>query len=70
MASTSFATRSERALVLSIVRDDFGDVAEQVAETLLRSEGLRLSEIAHKLQRRTTLSSSLISEHEVRIEAI
>ncbi|CAH0519101.1 unnamed protein product [Peronospora belbahrii] len=60
-----FATRSERALVLSIVREDFGDVAERVTETLLRSEGLRLPEIAHKLQRQMTsasLSSSSVYE--------
>ncbi|CAI5705585.1 hypothetical protein KXD40_000856 [Peronospora effusa] len=64
---TSFATRSERALVLSIVHEDFGDVAEQVAETLLRSEGLRLSEIVYKLQRRMTSSSSAsISVHEIK----
>lgn len=60
--TAAFATRSERALVLSIVREDFGDVAERVAETLLRSEGLRLPEIAHKLQRQSKSSSSV---HEV-----
>jgi hypothetical protein len=59
----AFATRSERALVLSIVREDLGDVAEKVSETLLRAEGLRLPEIAHKLQRQA--SSSSPSVHEV-----
>ncbi|CAI5745797.1 unnamed protein product [Peronospora destructor] len=62
----SFATRSERALVLSIVREDFGNIAERVAEMLLRSEGLRLPEIAHKLQRRTTSSSVSTSVHEIK----
>ncbi|KAG3183074.1 hypothetical protein PC128_g14364 [Phytophthora cactorum] len=62
----AFATRSERALVLSIVREDFGDVAEKVAEALLRSEGLRLAEIAHKLQRQTAASSSAPSVHEIK----
>ncbi|CAH0482254.1 unnamed protein product [Peronospora belbahrii] len=62
-----FATRSERALVLSIVREDFGDVAERVTETLLRSEGLRLPEIAHKLQRQmTSASSSSSSVYEIK----
>ncbi|KAK1934243.1 DNA-directed RNA polymerase III subunit RPC3 [Phytophthora citrophthora] len=58
----AFATRSERALVCSIVREDFGDVAESVATTLLRSEGLRLAEIAHKLQRK----ASAPSVHEIK----
>lgn len=53
----AFATRSERALVLRIVHEDFGDVAERVAETLLRSEGMRLAEITHKLQRQSMASS-------------
>ncbi|ETK80479.1 hypothetical protein L915_13855 [Phytophthora nicotianae] len=61
-----FATRSQRTLVLSIVREDFGDVAENVAEALLRSEGMRLAEIAHKLQRQTTASSSAPSVHEIK----
>ncbi|KAF4029623.1 RNA polymerase III subunit RPC82 [Phytophthora infestans] len=62
----AFATRSERALVLSIVREDFGDVAEKVVETLLRAEGLRLAEIAHKLQRQTAASSSAPSVHQIK----
>ncbi|KAF4317056.1 hypothetical protein BBO99_00004907 [Phytophthora kernoviae] len=59
----AFATRSERALVLSIVREDFGDVAERVSESLLRSEGLRLAEIAQKLQRQSTSPPSV---HEIK----
>ncbi|KAE9027938.1 hypothetical protein PR003_g2945 [Phytophthora rubi] len=66
MASTerkaAFASRSERALVLSIVREDFGDVAERVAETLLRAEGLSLAELAHKLQRRSAASPPSLHE--------
>ncbi|OWZ22748.1 polymerase (RNA) III (DNA directed) polypeptide C [Phytophthora megakarya] len=57
---TAFATRSERALVLSVVREDFGDVAEKVAETMLRCEVLRLSEIAHKLQHQARSSLSML----------
>ncbi|RLN62341.1 hypothetical protein BBJ29_006644 [Phytophthora kernoviae] len=59
----AFATRSERALVLSVVREDFGDVAERVSESLLRSEGLRLAEIAQKLQRQSTSPPSV---HEIK----
>ncbi|CAI5742697.1 unnamed protein product [Hyaloperonospora brassicae] len=55
-AAAAFATRSERALVLNVVREDFGHLTGQVAETLLRAEGLRLAEIASKLQRPTTTS--------------
>ncbi|KAL3672393.1 hypothetical protein V7S43_003078 [Phytophthora oleae] len=58
----AFATHSERTLVCSIVREDFGDVAESVAKVLLRSEGLRLAEIAHKLQRK----ASAPSVHEIK----
>lgn len=58
----AFATRSERTLVCSIVREDLGDVAENVAKTLLRGEGLRLAEIAHKLQR----NASAPSVHEIK----
>ncbi|KAG7377123.1 DNA-directed RNA polymerase III subunit RPC3 [Phytophthora pseudosyringae] len=61
-----FATRSERALVLSVVREDFGDAAEKVAKALLRSEGLRLAEIAHKLQRQAAAASSAPSVHEIK----
>ncbi|KAG7385584.1 DNA-directed RNA polymerase III subunit RPC3 [Phytophthora boehmeriae] len=59
----AFATRSERALVLSVVREDFGDVAERVSECLLRSEGLRLAEVAQKLQRQSTSAPSV---HEIK----
>ncbi|KAL4109742.1 hypothetical protein PRIC1_001437 [Phytophthora ramorum] len=58
----AFATRSERALVLSIVREDFGDAAERVTEALLRSEGLRLAEIAHKLQRQKAATAPSVHE--------
>uniref|UniRef100_A0AAV1TW46 DNA-directed RNA polymerase III subunit RPC3 n=1 Tax=Peronospora matthiolae TaxID=2874970 RepID=A0AAV1TW46_9STRA len=64
-ASTAFATRSERALVLSVVREDFGDLAGRVAETLLRAEGLRLSEVAAKLQRPTTSHAPPSSVHHI-----
>lgn len=62
----AFASRSQRALVLSIVREDFGDVAEKVAKTLLRSEGLRLAEIAHQLQGQGTPTSSAPTMHEIK----
>uniref|UniRef100_M4BZK8 DNA-directed RNA polymerase III subunit RPC3 n=1 Tax=Hyaloperonospora arabidopsidis (strain Emoy2) TaxID=559515 RepID=M4BZK8_HYAAE len=64
-ASAAFATRSERALVLSVVGEDFGDLAGQVAETLLRAEGLRLSEVAAKLQRPTTSHAPPSSVHHI-----
>ncbi|KAF1332527.1 DNA-directed RNA polymerase iii subunit, partial [Globisporangium splendens] len=47
---STFATRSERAIVLSVLRDDFGDIAEKIAAELLRADGLRLVEIVHKVQ--------------------
>lgn len=50
VAATTFATRSERAIVLSVLRDDFGEIAEKIASELLRSDGLRLVEIVHKVQ--------------------
>ncbi|DAZ97942.1 TPA: hypothetical protein N0F65_006367 [Lagenidium giganteum] len=46
----AFATRSERDLALSILRDDFGETAERIALQLLRSEGLRLPEIIQRVQ--------------------
>uniref|UniRef100_K3X6M8 DNA-directed RNA polymerase III subunit RPC3 n=1 Tax=Globisporangium ultimum (strain ATCC 200006 / CBS 805.95 / DAOM BR144) TaxID=431595 RepID=K3X6M8_GLOUD len=49
-APSTFATRSERAIVLSVLRDDFGDIAEKIAAELLRADGLRLVEIVHKVQ--------------------
>lgn len=49
-APPTFATRSERAVVLSILRDDFGEIAEKIALELLRSDGLRLVEVVPKVQ--------------------
>ncbi|TDH70811.1 hypothetical protein CCR75_001855 [Bremia lactucae] len=62
----AFASRSQRDLVLSILREDFGDVTEKVASTLLRSEGLRLAEIVHKLQCSKAATSSAPSVHEIK----
>ncbi|TMW63835.1 hypothetical protein Poli38472_002776 [Pythium oligandrum] len=45
----TFAARAERALVLSIVRDDFGETTEKIADALMRSEGLRLAEIVQRV---------------------
>ncbi|KAJ0396857.1 hypothetical protein ATCC90586_008220 [Pythium insidiosum] len=50
LASTRFSERSERELVLSILRDDFGDTAERIALALLRGEGLRLLDVAQRVQ--------------------
>ncbi|RLN98074.1 hypothetical protein BBJ28_00026567, partial [Nothophytophthora sp. Chile5] len=58
-------TRSERALVQSLLHDDFGDVAERVGGALLRSEGLRLVELAQKLRRATAPSATPPTLHEV-----
>lgn len=49
-APTVFATRSERAVVLSILRDDFGEIAEKIASELLRSDGMRLVEVVTRVQ--------------------
>lgn len=50
MAPTVFATRSERAVVLSVLRDDFGEIAEKIASELLRSDGMRLVEVVTRVQ--------------------
>ncbi|RLN91601.1 hypothetical protein BBJ28_00022799, partial [Nothophytophthora sp. Chile5] len=62
----AFPTRSERALVQSLLHDDFGDVAERVTDALLRSEGLRLVELAQKLRRATAPSATPPSLHEIK----
>lgn len=49
-APSAFPTRSEREAVLSVLRDDFGDVAEKVASALLRGDGLRLSDVVPRVQ--------------------
>lgn len=65
-APTTFASRSERALAASILRDDFGDTAEKVADLLLRSEGLRLAEIAQRLRAdQSAAATPLPSLHKV-----
>jgi hypothetical protein len=65
--AAAFASRSERALAAGILRDDFGDTAEKVADLLLRSEGLRLAEIAQRLRAgRSAAATPLPSLHEVR----
>ncbi|TYZ57631.1 hypothetical protein PybrP1_003383 [[Pythium] brassicae (nom. inval.)] len=49
-AGSAFPTRSEREAVLSVLRDDFGDVAEKVASALLRGDGLRLGDVVPRVQ--------------------
>lgn len=49
-ATFAFPTRSEREAVLSVLRDDFGDVAEKVADALLRGDGLRLGDVVPRVQ--------------------
>lgn len=64
-----FASRAERALVASVVRDDFGETAARVAALLLRAEGLRLAEIAQRLRAASSAAASAApppSLHEVK----
>lgn len=64
--ASAFATRSERALVLSILRDDFGDMAERIAHELLASEGLQLLEIVRRVRARAAATGGVKpSLHEV-----
>lgn len=62
----AFASRSERALATSVLRDDFGETAAKVAELLLRSEGLRLAELAVALQRAPSSTGPPPALHEVK----
>lgn len=63
--ASAFATRSERALVLSILRDDFGDMAERIAHELLASEGHQFLEIVRRVRARAATTGVKPSLHEV-----
>ncbi|GLE07254.1 hypothetical protein PINS_up017314 [Pythium insidiosum] len=63
-----FSERSERELVLSILRDDFGDTAQRIASALLRGEGLRLLDVVQRVQ--AEASGIKPSVHEIKANVL